>query len=76
MENFSLYQSLAFDKILISLLEKEGIVINTPTAIDIQKILANTSSDELSFSKLKYKIAPILCRNKEEQEKIYQIFDE
>ena len=76
MEKFSIYQSLAFDKILISLLEKEGIVINTPTAIDIQRILANTSIKDQTFGKLKYKIAPILCRNKEDQVKIYQIFDD
>lgn len=76
MEKFSTYQSLAFDKILISLLENEGIVISTPTAINIQKILANTPIKDQTFAKLKYKIAPILCRNKEDQDKIYKIFDD
>jgi CheY-like chemotaxis protein len=75
LEKFSAYQSLAFNKILISLLEEEGISISTPTAIDIQKILANISPEDQSFDRLKYKIAPVLCRNKEDQEKIYQIFD-
>jgi hypothetical protein len=76
LEKYSPYQSLAVDSLLIALLEDEGVKINAATAIEIQTILANSNIADNTFAKLKYKIAPILSRNKEEQDKIYQIFDE
>lgn len=58
------------------MLEDEGIVITTAAAVDIEKILANTDLDKLEkISDLKYSLAPLLCRNKEDQDKVYKVFD-
>jgi lysozyme family protein len=61
---------------LISLLSEEGIDINPSAAFNIEKVLLNTDLDVFNtFSKLKFRIVPILSRNKEEQEVLYKIFD-
>ncbi|MDB5148087.1 MAG: hypothetical protein JWQ57_2107 [Mucilaginibacter sp.] len=58
------------------MLQDEGIVISTATAIDIEKILAETDAEKLlPLSELKYVLSPVISRNKEEQEAIYKIFD-
>jgi hypothetical protein len=58
------------------MLEDEGIIVTTTAALDIEKILANTDVEKLKpLSKLKYQIAPLLCRNKEDQDKVYKVFE-
>lgn len=62
---------------LVSILEAEGITVTTAAAVEIEKILANTDSDKLQpLSDLKYLLAPLLCRNKEDQDKVYKAFEE
>jgi len=57
------------------MLEDEGIIISTATAIDIEKILAKTNVEDLKqFSSLKYLLSPLICRNKEDQEALHKIF--
>ncbi len=61
---------------LIAMLHDEGIDINTSAALNIEKVLFNTDLNEFdTFSKLKYRIVPIISRNKEEQAILYKIFD-
>ncbi len=61
---------------LITLLSEEGIDVNTSAALNIEKVLLNTDLTVYNtFSKLKYRIVPILGRNKEEQDIIYKLFD-
>ena len=58
------------------MLRKEGFDISTSTIIDIQKVLANISDEELSdFTELKSILSPFICRNKEEQERFSALFD-
>ncbi len=58
------------------MLADEGMVMSTAAAVDVEKILANTDVEKLKkFSELKYLLGPLLCRNKEEQDKVYIIFD-
>ena len=58
------------------MLEDEGIVVTAAGAVNIEKILVNTDVETLQqLSELKYLIAPLLCRNKEDQDKVYKIFD-
>lgn len=58
------------------MLEDEGISINPTSAVDIEKILAITDIEQLQhLSELKYKLCPLICRNKEEQAAAYKIFD-
>lgn len=58
------------------MLEAEGIVISIAAAVDIEKILANSDIEKLKkISELKYVLSPLLCRNKEDQEKVYKLFD-
>lgn len=57
------------------MLEDEGIIISTATAVDIEKILANIDLENLKqFSDLKYLLSPLICRNKEDQEALHKIF--
>jgi CheY-like chemotaxis protein len=61
---------------LIGLLESEGIRMNPRAAIDLYNVLARTDLEKFdTLSKLKYRIAPVLCRNKEEQEDLYAILE-
>lgn len=61
---------------LVTLLKEEGINITTVTAIDIEKILAKTDIEKLQrLSALKYTISPLICRNKEDQDLVYKVFD-
>src|SRR5690349_15476698 len=61
---------------LITLLEREGITVNTAAAINIEKVLYQTDLREFdTLSKLKYRVVPIISRNKEEQELLYKVFD-
>jgi hypothetical protein len=58
-------------------LQAAGFVLSTPNRLDMQRIVANWDPPEKgSFRYLKYELAPVLCRNKEEQDKFYRIFDE
>lgn len=58
------------------MLHDEGIDINTSAALSIEKVLFNTDLAVYdTFSKLKYRIIPIISRNKEEQDSLYKIFD-
>jgi hypothetical protein len=58
------------------MLEDEGIEITTGTAINIEKILVKTDVEKLQkLSDLKYKLTPLISRNKEEQAAVYKIFD-
>ena len=58
------------------MLEDEGITVTTAAALDIEKILANTNVENLKqLSELKYQITPLLCRNKEDQDKTHKIFE-
>ncbi len=75
MYNLLLYKTFIL-RSLITMLEDEGIVINPTSAVDIEKILANTDIEKLQhLSELKYKLCPLICRNKEEQAAAYTIFD-
>jgi len=62
---------------LISKLKTEGFEISTRTVLDIQKVLTGfndvTNPDTAS---LKLVLGPLICRNKEEQEKFYRLFDD
>jgi hypothetical protein len=63
---------------LLSLLRAEGFQdISTTAILDIQKVLANLDEEEIKdYRKLKYFLSPIICRNKEDQEKFSQVFDQ
>ncbi len=75
MHNLLLYKT-ALLRSLISLLEDEGIVVTTAAAVDMEKILAKTHlTNAEDISGIKYLIAPLLCRNKEDQDKLYSVFD-
>ena len=61
---------------LLQMLKQEGIVVNTATMLEIDKILVNIDSAYYpDASELKYMLTPVISRNKEEQEIIYGIFD-
>ncbi len=61
---------------LISMLHDEGIDVNTAAALNIEKVLFHTDLTVYdTFSKLKYRIVPIIGRNNEEQDILYKIFD-
>ncbi|HJT75402.1 MAG TPA: hypothetical protein VJ720_15305, partial [Chitinophaga sp.] len=61
---------------LIALLEGEGIRVNAPAAIDLYKVLSRADLQKYdSFYKLRFLIAPVICRNKEEQEEVYSILE-
>ena len=58
------------------MLENERIVVTTAASIDLEKILLNTNIENLkSLSELKYLVAPLISRNKEDQETVYKILD-
>ncbi|MCW3110046.1 MAG: hypothetical protein JWQ09_4552 [Segetibacter sp.] len=58
------------------MLHDEGIEVNTAAAFNIEKVLFHTNLEVYNtFSKLKFRIVPILSRNKEEQDIIYKIFE-
>jgi hypothetical protein len=62
---------------LLSILQKDGFEISTRTVLDIQKVLANL--DDISkedTANLKLLLGPLICRNKEEQERFYKLFDD
>lgn len=62
---------------LIALLRREGYEIGTSAMLDLQRIVANIHNEDVQRAEdLKYLLAPIICRNKEEQQKFYKIFDE
>lgn len=61
---------------LITMLAGEGIVISPAVAIDIEKILLNTDEGEIAKpSDLKYRLTPLICRNREEQNIVHELFD-
>ncbi|MVT07942.1 response regulator [Chitinophaga tropicalis] len=61
---------------LIALLEGEGIRVNAAAAIDLYKVLSRADLQKYdSFYKLRFLIAPVICRNKEEQEEVYSILE-
>ena len=75
MYHLLLYKTFVL-RALVTLLKEEGINITTVTAIDIEKILAKTDIEKLQrLSALKYTISPLICRNKEDQELVYKVFD-
>ena len=75
MHNLLLYKTFIL-RSLVAMLEDEGIVVTAAGAVNIEKILVNTDVETLQqLSELKYLIAPLLCRNKEDQDKVYKIFD-
>jgi hypothetical protein len=58
------------------MLENEQIVVTTAAAIDLERVLLHTNTEELpSLSELKYLVAPVVCRNKEDQETVYKILE-
>ena len=63
---------------LLDLLRAEGFKeISTTAILDIQKVLANLDEEEIKdYKKLKYFLSPIICRNKEDQEKFSKVFDQ
>jgi hypothetical protein len=63
---------------LLALLRADGFKdISTTAILDIQKVLANLDEEEIKdYRKLKYLLSPIICRNKEDQEKFSQTFDQ
>ncbi len=59
---------------LFAQLRAEGFEINTATVLDIQKVLANLDEDDVAdINTLPSLLGPLICRNKEEQEKFYKI---
>ncbi len=61
---------------LIALLRKEGYEMGTSTMLDLQRIVANVNNENIqNAAALKYLLAPVICRNKEEQQKFYKLFD-
>jgi len=59
---------------LFAQLRAEGFEINTGTILDIQKVLANLDEDDVAdITTLPSLLGPLVCRNKEEQEKFYAI---
>lgn len=61
---------------LIEILRGEGFEISNRTILDVQKILANLDDvAKKDTANLKYLLAPLVCRNKEEQDKFYRVFD-
>lgn len=55
-------------------LRREGFEISTSAILDIQKVLANLpEADSMELNDLPYLMAPLICRNKEEQEKFYKV---
>ncbi|MEP7107627.1 MAG: hypothetical protein ABI760_06580 [Ferruginibacter sp.] len=75
MNNLLLYKTFIL-RSLSTMFAVEGILITTAAAVDIEKILANTDLEKLqNLSELKYLLSPLLCRNKEDQDKAYKIFD-
>ena len=62
---------------LLAKLRTEGFDIGTSTILDLQRVIANVQEQNVEQpADLKYLLSPIICRNKEEQEKFYKIFDE
>ena len=62
---------IVFDDLLLEL-KKEGFSLSLHDPIEFTVIFNQYSGDKENF---KYFIAPIVCRNKEEQEKFYEIYD-
>ena len=61
---------------LISKLTDYGFDISVAALLDIQKIVANLGKEEdVSIGELKYFLSPLVCRNKEEQDRFYEVFD-
>jgi len=61
---------------LLTGLRAEGFDIGTATILDIQRMVANLYNDAVDKPEdLKFMLAPIICRNKEEQEKFYRLFN-
>lgn len=62
---------------LLAMLRAEGIRdIGVTSVLDIQKVLASLNENEIhDYKKIKYYIRPIVCRNKEDQEKFNLVFD-
>jgi hypothetical protein len=59
---------------LIAELRNQGFEINTATVLDMQKVLANLDDEAASdVQNLPYLLGPLICRNKEEQEKFYKV---
>jgi hypothetical protein len=62
---------------LISKLKTEGFEISTRTVLDIQKVLTGFNDvTNPDTANLKLVLGPLICRNKEEQEKFYRLFDD
>jgi len=62
---------------LIMMLRQEGFDISTRTILDIQKVIANLDDDQIKdTASLKHLLGPLICRNKEEQDKFYKLFDQ
>ncbi len=75
MYHLLLYKTFVLHS-LVALLKDEGINITAVTAIDMEKILAKTDIEKLQrLSALKYTISPLICRNKEDQDVVYKVFD-
>ncbi|MBL7740098.1 MAG: hypothetical protein JNK14_12850 [Chitinophagaceae bacterium] len=62
---------------LISILQGEGFEISTRTILDLQKVIAHLDENHVQdTAHLKFLLSPLISRNKEEQEKFYQLFDQ
>jgi acyl carrier protein len=62
---------------LIAMLRREGYEVGTSAMLDLQRIVANINEEDVqSPGDLKYLLGPIICRNKEEQQKFYKLFNE
>jgi PKD repeat protein len=61
---------------LFAMLRQEGFEIGVSAMLDIQKLVAGLEESEVAegYTRLRNMIGPILCRNKEEQEKFYKVF--
>lgn len=67
---------LPFEAILVRL-QKEGFILGVDELSDFQKILLSYGQEGLDDpDKLKFLLAPAVCKNPSEQEKFYRIFDE
>ena len=62
---------IAFDE-LLAVLEREGFALEPGTYVEFTAIFRQFTGNR---EQLKYYLAPIVCRNREEQERFYSIYD-
>jgi hypothetical protein len=63
--------SIAFDALLTAL-QREGFLLSPTDYVEFTAVFNNFTG---SREELKYYLAPILCRNREDQQKFYAIYD-